>query len=92
MTTKRKNYTKEFKLEAVKLLEQGDKPPADIARELGIKRNQLCMWQDEVHARGSDAFPDRGCQAPAEAELASLKRENERFKKLNHSDPFNLFT
>ena len=32
MTTKRKHYTKEFKLEALRLLEQGDKPPADIAR------------------------------------------------------------
>jgi transposase len=83
MTTKRKHYTKEFKLEAVRLLEQGDKPPADIARELGIKRNQLYKWQDEVHARGEDAFPGRGRQAPTEAELASLKRENERLKEEN---------
>jgi transposase-like protein len=83
MTTKRKHYTKEFKQEAVRLLEQGDKPPADIARELGIKRNQLYKWQDEIHAKGEDAFPGRGRQAPAEAELARLKRENERLKEEN---------
>jgi len=83
MTTKRKHYTKAFKLEAVRLLEQDNKPPADIARELGIKRNQLYKWQDEVHARGEDAFPGRGRQAPAEAELARLKRENERLKEEN---------
>jgi transposase-like protein len=38
---KRPSYTKEFKLEAVRLLERGDKPAADLARELGIRRNQL---------------------------------------------------
>ena len=32
--TKRNSYTKEFKLEAVRLLESGDKPVTDIAREL----------------------------------------------------------
>ena len=83
MTTKRKHYTKEFKQEAVRLLEQGDKPPADIARELGIKRNQLYKWQDEVNVKGEGAFPGRGRQAPAEAELAHLKRENERLKEEN---------
>ena len=61
----------------------GQKAPADIARELGIKRNQLYKWQDEVHAKGEEAFPGRGRQAPAEAELARLKRENERLKEEN---------
>ena len=38
--TKRQRYTREFKLEAVRLLEAGDQPGVEIARELGIKRNQ----------------------------------------------------
>ena len=83
MTTKQKRYTKEFKLEAVRLLEQGDQRAADIARELGIKRNQLYKWQEAVRAKGDDAFPGRGRQARAEAELARLKRENERLKEEN---------
>lgn len=37
---KRPSFTKEFKLEAVRLLEQGNKPAADLARTLGIRRNQ----------------------------------------------------
>jgi transposase-like protein len=32
-------FSKEFKLEAVRLLEEGKKPAADIARELGLRRN-----------------------------------------------------
>lgn len=43
---KRQSFTKEFKLEAVRLLECGDKPAAAIARELGIARNKLYKWQE----------------------------------------------
>ena len=38
---KRAMFTPEFKREAVQLLESGKKPGTVIARELGIKRNQL---------------------------------------------------
>jgi len=39
--TKRQTFTKEFKLEAARLLNEGRKPDTDLAQELGIKRNQL---------------------------------------------------
>ena len=54
MTTKRKTFSKEFKQEAVRLLEQGKRPPAEIARELGINRNQLYKWQEQIGAKGAD--------------------------------------
>ena len=38
---KRKDFTAEFKREAVRLMETSGKLPADVARELGIRRNQL---------------------------------------------------
>lgn len=37
---KRITYSKEFKQEAVRQLEKGDKSAAELARELGVKRNQ----------------------------------------------------
>lgn len=83
MKTTRKRYTKEFKQEAVRLLEKGDKPAADLARELGVQRNQLYKWQEQVQANGAGAFPGHGRRAPAEAELARLQRENERLKEEN---------
>jgi len=83
MTTKRKRYTREFKLEAIRLLEEGRKPPADLARELGINRNQLYKWQEQLQAQGDAAFPGHGRQPAAEAELARLKRENERLQEEN---------
>ena len=44
MTRKRKpykTYTKEFKQEAVRLMEESGRPAAEVAMELGIRRNQL---------------------------------------------------
>jgi transposase len=44
MTRKRKpykTYTKEFKLEALRLMEQSERPASEVAMQLGIRRNQL---------------------------------------------------
>lgn len=81
MTTKRKTFTKAFKQEAVNLLEQGNTPPAVIARELGINRNQLYKWQQQIQTKGSDAFPGKGRQSGDDAEITRLKRENDQLKE-----------
>ena len=49
---KRQRFTKEFKLEAVKLLEKGDKPATQLALELGIRRNMLHKWQEQLRKKG----------------------------------------
>lgn len=46
----RKQFTQGFKHEAVQLLESGSRSGSAIARELGIQRNQLYMWQTELRA------------------------------------------
>lgn len=80
--TKRKTYTRAFKLEAVELLEAGDKSAEQLARELGVRRNSIYKWQKELQQKGEDAFSNkRGPKPPAEAELARLKRENERLQE-----------
>lgn len=81
---KRPSYTKEFKLEAVRLLEQGQKSAADLARELGIKRNQLYKWQEQISAHGKEnVFPGHGRRAGPEGEVARLKREIARLEEEN---------
>ena len=88
---KRKQFSREFKLEAVRLLEEGKKSGADLARELGIKRNQLYKWKEKIEKHGEDAFPGRGRRPARETrsediaqlkrELSILKEENEILKK-----------
>ena len=52
----RKNFSKAFKAEAVKLLEQG-RPAVDVARGLGICRNQLYKRQKQKKEKGEGVFP-----------------------------------
>lgn len=47
----RKQFSPEFKREAVQLLESGSRPASELARELGIARTRLYKWQTEVRAR-----------------------------------------
>jgi transposase len=82
--TERKTYTKDFKLEAVRLLETGDQDGASLARDLGINRNQLYKWQKEINEKGADAFQGPGRKpVPQEDERARLKRENARLQEEN---------
>ena len=78
---KRQTFSKEFKLEAVRLLETSGKPIVDIARELGIRRNQLYKWQEQLQAKGGDAFPGKGRQSDKDDEITRLNRELERVKE-----------
>ena len=70
----RRRFTPEFKRQSVQLLNGGQRPAAESARELGIPRNRLYKWQKDVAAHGG-AFPGSGRQAEPAAELARLKRE-----------------
>lgn len=67
-------YTREFKLEAVRLLRQGDKPAAQVARELGVKRTLLYRWRDAAATAGDAAFSGKPGPKPS-AEVARLQRE-----------------
>lgn len=74
--SKYQRYSKEFKVEAVRLLEQGNKPAAEIARSLGVRRNQLYKWQAEMRGKGAAAFRGSGRRpADQETEMVRLRRE-----------------
>lgn len=85
MTRKRspyKTYTKEFKAEAVRLMQASDRPASEVARELGVRRNQLYKWQDQLALKGDQAFGGRGRpKASGQSEVATLRRDNERLKE-----------
>lgn len=77
---KRRKYTEEFKTEAVHLLQETDKPIAEIARELGINPNLLSRWRREEHHAQVRGTARPALKAEAE-ELVRLKRENEILRK-----------
>ncbi len=79
----RRSYSKSFKIEAVRLLGLGEKPASQLALELGIRRNQLYKWRDQVQGKGGDAAFRGPGRLPAseESEIARLKRELERVRE-----------
>ena len=88
MTKKRKpykSYTKEFKLEAIRLMGESGRPPAEIAMQLGIRRNQLYKWKEQLARSGETAFSGKRGRPTKEnqSELATLKQENLRLKEEN---------
>ena len=84
--TKRRSFTKDFKLGAVRRmeLERGHKPAAEVAQELGIRRDQLYKWHVQLNAKGeAEVFPGHGRRVAAEAEVARLKRALLRLEEEN---------
>lgn len=80
--SKRQTYTKDFKVEAVRLLEQSNQTAAELAIQLGVRRNQLYKWQEEVNKHGEEAFPGSGRrEASEESEVVHLRRELKRVKE-----------
>ena len=79
--TKRQQYTKEFKLEAVRLWKSSGRPAAAVARELGLRRNHLYTGQHELEHCGDAAFPGKGGRAHSTDELTRLRRENARLRE-----------
>jgi len=87
MTSKRKpykTYTKEFKLEALRLMEESDKTPTEIAMQLGLRRNQLYKWKDKM-ANTGDVPPSKQGRPKKDdqSESAKLRAENKRLKEEN---------
>jgi transposase-like protein len=53
---KRKIISREFKREAMRLLEEGRKPAAGVTLELEIRRNQLYKWKEAMDKQGGNAY------------------------------------
>ena len=60
MAGQRKSYTREFKLEAVRLLEASGRGLRELERELGIGAGCLGRWRDAFREEGVHAFPGHG--------------------------------
>jgi len=71
---KRREFTNEFRVEAVRLAERGDVPVAQVARELDLCESVLGRWIQRYGTRpdGTQVTPDE------QAELIRLRRENQR--------------
>ena len=85
MATTRRQFTREFKLEAVRLAMESGKSQAQVARDLGIRPDILRSWRRQAEGRAGftaeDVFPGNGKLPSQDEELQRLRRENERLRQ-----------
>jgi transposase len=65
MAGKRRQFTLEFKLEAVQLASTSKKPLAQVARELGIRPEMLRTWRRQAESRMDAQSESNGTTAMA---------------------------
>ena len=71
----RRRFTREFKLESVRLITEGGVTVAQAARDLGVHGTVLRNWVKAFAEDAQQAFPGHGQMKPEQAEIARLKRE-----------------
>jgi transposase len=75
MAMRRRRFDKQFKLDALRMIQDSERPLAEIARELGVHPNVLYRWRDQLLADPDQAFPGKGKLKPDDEELRRLRRE-----------------
>jgi len=78
--TKRKTYSKEFKVNAVKMILQGGRKASEVARDLDIQENMLYLWKRKYLEDEQDTFPGKGNLKSKDEYIRQLERENKRLK------------
>ncbi len=80
MTQKRKHYSKQFKIDAVKLVTEQGFNVSEAARNLGIHHSSLRRWKRQLESDGNQAFPGKGNLSTEKQELDRLRKENKRLR------------
>ena len=78
--TKRKKYSKEFKLDAIALVIEQNYSQAEASRNLDINPNMLGRWIKEAENDDGQAFRGNGKLTPEQAEIRQLKAQVKRLE------------
>jgi transposase len=76
----RRRFTREFKVEAVKLVRERGVAVRQAARDLNVHENVLRKWVKEFGADPQQAFPGHGQMKPEQLEIERLRREVQKLK------------
>ena len=76
----RRQFSREFKLGAVRLVRERGVSVAQASRDLDVHENVLRKWMRDVRADPLQAFPGQGEMKPDQAELDRLRKENAKLR------------
>lgn len=77
---KRRQFSKEFKTEAVRLVKERGVSVVQAAKDLDVHENVLRKWVRDVSEDAQHAFPGHGQMKPEQAEIARLRKEVAKLK------------
>lgn len=77
----RRSFDRQFKIEAVRQVLEGDRPMSEVARELGIGAGLLGRWKEQLLAEQEEAFPGKGRLKGSDEEVRRLERENRQLRQ-----------
>lgn len=76
----RRKFTREFKVEAVRMIVEQGLSASEVGRDLEIHPNMLRQWKRQLAAEGPEAFVGNGNLPTEQEELRRLRRENQRLR------------
>ena len=76
----RRRFTREFEVEAVKLVRERGVAVVQAARDLNVHENVLRKWVKDFAADPRQAFPGHGQMKPEQLEIERLRREVQKLK------------
>jgi len=76
----RRKFSREYKLEAVKLVRERGVSVAQAARDLDVHENVLRKWVKDYGSDPTQAFPGHGQMKPEQLEIARLRKEVAKLK------------
>ena len=78
--TRRKKYSKEFKLDAVSLVLEQEYTKSEAARSLGINPNMLGRWIKQYESEDGQSFRGNGKLSPEQEQIRELKNQVKRLE------------
>lgn len=75
MARKRKHYSKQFKIDVVKLITEQGYKISEAVRNLGLHHSSLRRWKNQLETDSTQAFPGKGHMTPEKEELHRPRKE-----------------
>jgi transposase len=79
-TERRNRYSKEFKLNAIRMIIDEGRNATEIARDLGIHANMIYRWQKQYSEDKEESYPGNGKLKTKDEYIRKLERDNKQLR------------
>ena len=77
-TEERESYSKEFKINAVRMIVQGGRKESEVTRDLDMQHNMLFLWKRKHIVDNKESFPGKGKLKSKDEYISQLERQVKR--------------